>query len=55
MATIGATLPYRRAKLGREGRFGTGSLVFDLHRPVNRDERADAAEPPHRIIPQRQD
>lgn len=47
--TIGATVPYRRPKHDKTGRLATGSLVFDLHRPVNRapqDLEAEAATAP---------
>lgn len=44
--SIGDTLPYRRSALGRSGRFATGSLVFDLHRPINREDAAPPVTPP---------
>jgi hypothetical protein len=42
--SYGNIIPYLRRKFGREGRFGTGSLLFDLHRQMHRkgEDQAEA-------------
>jgi hypothetical protein len=43
--SLGTQAPYRRRFFGREDRFRTGSLLFDLHRQMRRLSGADSAEP----------
>jgi hypothetical protein len=42
--SYGKIIPWLRRKLGREERFGTGSLLFDVHRQMHRTGQ-DSAEP----------
>jgi hypothetical protein len=41
----GQLAPYRRRFFGRDERFGTGSLLFDLHRQMRRLAGRKSDEP----------
>jgi hypothetical protein len=43
--SYGNLAPYRRRVYGRDERFGTGSLLFDLHRQMHRMMGKDTTEP----------
>jgi hypothetical protein len=43
--SYGDLAPYRRRVYGRDEGFGTGSLVFDLHRHMRRMMGRDSTEP----------
>jgi hypothetical protein len=42
--SYGNFAPYRRRVYGRDERFGTGSLLFDLHRHMRRMMGKDSTE-----------
>jgi hypothetical protein len=44
---FGHLAPYRRRFFGRDERFATGSLLFDLHRQMRR-RAADKTDEPHK-------
>jgi hypothetical protein len=41
----GTLAAYRRPFFGRDGRFATGSLIFDLHRHLRRKMGRSSTEP----------
>lgn len=41
----GKLAPYRRRIFGRDDRFATGSLVFDLHRHLRKAMGRESTEP----------
>lgn len=41
----GNVIPWRRRFFGRDERFATGSLLFDLHRHFRRKMGKDSTEP----------
>lgn len=41
----GTIAPYRRRFFGRDGKFATGSLLFDLHRHMRRKMGKESTEP----------
>jgi len=43
--SLGTIAPYRRRFFGRDERFATGSLVFDLHRHQRRKMGKESTEP----------
>jgi hypothetical protein len=43
--SLGAIARYSRRFFGRDERFATGSLVFDLHRNLRRKMGKDSTEP----------
>jgi hypothetical protein len=42
--SYGNLVPYRRRVYGHDERFGTGSLLFDLHRHMHRIMGKDSTE-----------
>ena len=49
--SYGKIIPWMRRKFGREGRFGTGSLLFDLHRRTNGGDHEPAEPHKTRLFP----
>ena len=48
----GNVAPWRRRFFGRDGRFATGSLLFDLHRQLRKKMGKDSTEPHKtRLVP----
>jgi hypothetical protein len=43
--SYGKIAPYERRFFGRDARFSTGSLIFDLHRHVRKAMGRDSTEP----------
>ena len=43
--SLGNLAPYRRRFFGRDERFQTGSLLFDLHRHLRRAMGRESTEP----------
>ena len=50
--SYGNLAPWLRRTYGRDARFATGSMVFDMHRHAHREaaDKGQAAAPPTRLF-----